>query len=457
MQYHPSDYQRYATEYMLKRTHAGCFLQMGLGKTVITLTVVQALLETGDLSRALVIAPLNVARTVWQEEAEKWDHTRGIRCSKILGTASEREKAICADADLYIVNRENVPWLVKWHKEHGNRWPYDTIIVDELSSFKSQKAARFKELCKTLKAARRVYGLTGTPAPNGLIDLWPQIYLLDQGERLGRTITEYRTRYFYPIIQSGYTVYKYGLRQGAADEIQQKLSDICMSMTSQDWLKLPEVIYRDITVPLDRKARKAYDEMEKDMLIRLEDDQDITAANAATVAGKLLQLASGAVYDDEKKVHVFHDAKLDALKEIVEVATTPVLVFYGYRHEVDRIRHAIPEAVPLKGADEVERWNRGEIPVLIAHPDSAGHGLNLQAGGHIIVWFTLTWSLEKYQQACARLWRRGQQSTVIIHHLIAEGTIDSRVLDVLHDKDTNQSRLIQAVKARRDEVLQQKS
>ena len=452
MSYCPSGYQKYATQFLIDHPHAGCFLQMGLGKTVITLTALQQLLQTGEVEKVLVIAPLNVARTVWAEEAAKWTHTAGIRCVKVLGSQTARIQALQQDADLYIINRENVPWLVEHIRSTIRWWPFDTIVIDELSSFKSGRSQRFRALCRTLRVVKRVIGLTGTPSPNGAMDLWSQIYLLDQGERLGKFITRFRDEFFTPGATNGHVVYSYIPKPGALEEIRRRISDICMSMSSEDWLELPEIIYRDVRVPLPPKVLKEYRTMARDMVLSLPDG-DITAVNAAVVAGKLLQIASGAVYDEDKRVHNLHNEKLKALQEIIDVSTSPVLVFYGYKHEAVRILKAIPEAVPLRGSDEIQRWNAGEIPVLIAHPDSAGHGLNLQAGGHTIVWYSLTWSLEKYQQACARLWRRGQQDRVVVHHLVAEGTIDERVLRVLQGKDEEQQGLMKAVKALREEVL----
>lgn len=421
-----------------------------MGKTVITLTAIADLMQTGEADKVLVIAPLNVARTVWQEECEKWEHLNHIRCSKILGSRQEREAAMKADADLYIINRENVPWLIETCKK-ARRWPYDTVVIDELSSFKSRGAERFKALVKARKSIHRIIGLTGTPAPNGLIDLWPQVYLMDEGQRLGRTIGSYRQQYFRPDKCNWSTgqVYSYALLPGADQKIYDRIRDITVSMKASDYVQLPDRIDRVVPVELSAKDMREYKRFARDLVLELP-DEEITAASAAVLCNKLLQYTSGEIYDQEHDVKAIHTAKLDTLKEIIDTATSPVLVFYGFRHEVERIRKAIPEAVKLEGADQVEAWNRGKIPVLLAHPDSAGHGLNLQAGGHIIVWYSLTWSLEKYQQACARLHRRGQQQPVIIHHLVATGTVDERVMSVLQGKADMQEALLQAVKAIRE-------
>ena len=419
---------------------------------MITLTAISNLMLTGEAERVLVIAPLNVARTVWQEECLKWDHLKDIRCSKILGTAQERKAAMKADADLYIINRENTQWLVG-ECIKAKHWPYDMVVIDELSSFKSRAAERFKALIKARKRIQRIVGLTGTPAPNGLIDLWPQVYLMDMGERLGRTIGSYREKYFRPDkynYRTGQT-YSYALLPGADQLIYDRIRDITVSMSAADYVQLPDRIDRTIPVELSKKDMQEYKRFARDLVLELDDDE-ITAASAAVLCNKLLQYTSGEIYDAKHDVKPVHTAKLDALKELIDTATSPVLVFYGFRHEVERIKKAIPDAVQLEGAEQVEAWNRGEIPVLLAHPDSAGHGLNLQAGGHIIVWYSLTWSLEKYQQACARLHRRGQQQPVIIHHLVATGTIDERVMAVLQGKADTQDALLDAVKAIKREV-----
>lgn len=457
MKYKASNYQKYATDFIVKHDQAGLFLEMGLGKTVITLTAIRDLILLGDIKRVLVIAPLNVARTVWADEAAKWDHTRHLRCVKVLGDRAARIDALNQDADIYIINRENVMWLVDYIRtERGARWPFDTLVIDELSSFKDKSSGRWKAIRKALPAIHRVIGLTGTPSPNGLIDLWAQVYLLDQGQRLGRTLTAYRHQYFTPGATRGHVVFDWRLLPGSEEAIHEKLQDLCVSMRTSDWLDMPDRIMNTVPVELDSKALRQYKTMEKDMILQLPEG-DLSAVNAAVLCGKLLQLASGCVYGDDGDAIQIHTAKIDALREIVNTATSPVLVFYGYRHEAALIQKAIPQAKKLWGAEMIEAWNRGEIPVMLAHPDSAGHGLNLQAGGHTVVWYSLTWSLEKYQQANARLWRRGQEHTVIVHHLVAKGTVDERVLQVLAGKDSTQEALMEAVKAAREDVCERRN
>jgi SNF2 family DNA or RNA helicase len=446
MRYVPHEYQKYAIDKLLKCDSAGLFLDMGLGKTVISLTVVNELLYNYfDISNVLVIAPLRVAQTTWPDEVRKWDHLQHLTISKILGSVKERRAALNTPADIHIINRENVKWLVE---ECGKEWPFDMVVIDELSSFKSNKAKRFRALRKVRPRIKRIVGLTGTPAPNGLIDLWPQIYLLDQGERLGKTVTGYRNRYFNPGRRNGYVVYDWVLKPGAEEAIYEKLDDICVSMKAEDWLEMPEKIDRVVPVQIPEKAREKYEQLERDLLLPYEDG-DVTADNAAVLSGKLLQLANGAVYDEDGAVKEIHSAKLEALDDIIEAANgRPVLVFYAYRHDLARLQERLPEARILDTEKDIEDWNRGTMPVGLAHPASAGHGLNLQAGGNIIVWFGLTWSLELYQQANARLYRQGQNKSVIIHHLVAEGTIDEDVMRALEHKDTGQEALLAAVKAR---------
>lgn len=451
MKYVPSGYQDAATDFILKHDHAGLFLQMGLGKTVITLTAVDQLLQTGESEHVLVIAPLNVARTVWAEECRKWDHLSHLKCRKILGGSKQRQEAVQSPADIHIVNRDNVRWLVSYCRDTLKHWPWDTVIVDELSSFKARNTERWKALVKALPSIHRMIGLTGTPAPNGLLDLWPQIYLLDRGLRLGRTITAYRDQYFRPGRSNGHIVYEYIPLAGADGAIQRRIQDICMSMSAEDYIKLPDRIFREVPVELPQKAMRAYKAMERDMVMDLQ-GTEITAASAAVVCNKLLQLSSGAVYDEDGQVHQVHDEKIRAIQELLDTATSPVLIFYAYRHDLERLKKALPDAAALQTEEDINRWNAGRIPALLAHPASAGHGLNLQAGGHIVVWFSLTWSLETYQQANARLWRRGQQETVIIHHLIAKGTMDEEVLRALHRKDRTQTALMEAIKARIDRI-----
>lgn len=404
-----------------------------------------------------------MAQNVWTQECQKWSHTKDIRCSVITGTAKQRETAVRADADLYIINRENVVWLMD---ALGGKLPYDMVVLDELSSFKSSTAKRWKALKKAIQSVPYVIGLTGTPAPNSYLDLWPQVYLLDGGERLGRTVTEYRYRYFKPGKHKGHVVYEWVMRLGSRDAINRKLQDLCISMSAEDWLDLPSVMYNTIPVSMDTAAEKRYKRFEKEKVMPLLqkatgfeelDVRDpsqlaqmtsaIRGDTAATVAGKLLQMAGGAVYDDENNVVPIHDAKLDALAELLESCDgESVLCFYNYQHEKQRILERFPQAVAFSGPVDVENWNNGKIPLLLCHPASTGHGLNLQMGGHITVWYGLNWSLELYQQANARLARPGQTKTVMIHHLVCRGTVDEKVMAVLQDKDAGQEALLSALK-----------
>lgn len=447
MRFNPYPYQKTAEDWILSHRRCGLFLEMGLGKTVITLTAVKKLIEDFAVTKVLVIAPLRVAATVWAEEARKWDHLQGLRCVKVLGGRPEREAALREDADVYIINRENISWLVA-HQAKTKKWPFDMLVIDELSSFKSPKAERFKALRRTLPAVRRVVGLTGTPSPNGLLDLWSQIYLLDRGERLGKFIGRYRDEYFLPGQRNGAIVYNYVPRAGAPKEIYARIGDICMSMTAADYLTLPD--RRDINYPvsLTFRAQQAYERLERDLVLPIA-DAAITAQNAAVLTGKLLQLSNGAIYTEESNYIQIHDAKLDALEDLIEAANgEPVLVYYTFQHDAARIMRRIPTARKLSTPQDVNDWNSGTVPVMIAHPASAGHGLNLQAGGHIIIWFGLTWSLELYQQANARLYRQGQDKPVTIYHVITKGTVDEEVLKVLTGKAVTQDALINAVKAR---------
>ena len=444
MKFTPHAYQKTAIDKILHQPACGLFLEMGLGKTIITLSAVSDLIVLGEANKVLVVAPKRVAQSVWAQEAQKWDHTKHLRTVRVLGSAAERRAALAADADVYVINRENVPWLVD---EIGRKWPFDMVVLDELSSFKNRSSARWKAIRRMRSKIRRIVGLTGTPAPNGLIDLWAQVYLLDGGEALERTLGGYRDRYFRPGRRNGTVVFEWLPKKDAEDAIYKRLEGLCMSMKSVDHLTMPECVQNAITVPLSPKARKVYEDMQRDMLVELKDEM-ITAANAAAVTNKLLQLAQGAVYDEEGKWHVIHDAKLDALQDIVEAANgKPVLVYYAFKSDLGRLKCCFPDAVELKTDDDVERWNDRQIGMLLAHPDSAGHGLNLQNGGSIMVWFGLTWSLEKYQQANARLYRQGQSETVVIHHIVAEGTVDERVLRVLEGKASLQDELMEAVKA----------
>jgi len=447
----PHDYQRRAIEKIMATPAVGLFLQMGLGKTVISLTAVKRLIyEEFEVSRVLVIAPLKVAEDTWSREGAKWDHLKGLKIAKILGTAKQRTAAAESDADIYVVNRENVAWLAGLYP--AKRWRWDMVIIDELSSFKSNQAERFKALRRVRPFMRRVVGLTGTPNPNGYMDLWAEIFLLDMGERLGRTIGSYRRTYFRPGKGNGYVTYEWLLLPEADRAIQAKIADITVSMLAEDYLKLPERIDNEVRVALGLEARAAYRRMERERVLELE-GETVTAATAAAVMGKLLQLSGGAVYDDEGGWAEFHDEKTKALKEIIDTAGGPVLVFYGYRHERERLLTDLAALRPreLKRAEDITEWNEGKIPVLIAHPASIGYGLNLQAGGHVIVWYSLPWSLELYQQANARLHRQGQGEAVIVNHLIAVGTVDEQVMKSLKAKDTGQAALMAALKERMEE------
>lgn len=422
---------------------------MGMGKTVSSLTAIDNLLFLGDTSKVLVIAPKRVAEDTWSTEVEKWDHLKDLRISIVLGTPKQRDEAVKKDADIYVTSRDNVVWLVD---NYFKTWKWDTCIIDELSSFKSSKAKRFRALKKVRPYFKRIIGLTGTPAPNSLIDLWPQLYLLDGGQRLGRTITGYREQYFVPGDRNQHIVYNWNLKEGAEDAIHNKISDICISMMAKDYLDLPERIDNKIYIDLPKSAKDKYKELEKDLIIQL-DGEDITATNAAVLTGKLLQIANGAIYSEDHEVVELHGEKLNALLDIIEAANgKPVLVFYSFKHDLSRIMKTLKDnklkGQVLEGQDDIKKWNNEDISILLLHPASAGHGLNLQYGGNIVVWFGLPWSLELYQQANARLHRQGQKETVIIHHIIARNTVDEDVIKALSSKEINQNVLLEAVKAR---------
>ena len=453
MKYKPYDYQEYATQWILDKEKAGLLLDMGMGKSVITLTAIDELMfDYFEVSKVLVIAPLRVAESTWDEEAAKWDHLEHLKISKVLGTEKERINALYTKADIYIINRENVKWLVD---KCGKDWPFDMLVIDELSSFKSHRAQRFKALRKVRPFMKRVVGLTGTPAPNGLIDLWSQIYLLDGGERLGKTITGYREKYFLPDKRNQHIVFTYKLKEGAEEAIYEKLSDICVSMKAEDYLKLPERINNIIPIYLPKEAKEKYDQLERDLLLPLK-DSDIVANTGGVLANKLLQMSNGAVYDENGDVKEIHNAKLKALEDTIEAANgKPVLIFYSYKHDLDRIKKHLKrdDLTVLDTAEDIKKWNEGKIPIMLAHPASAGHGLNLQAGGNIIIWFGLTWSFELYSQANARLYRQGQKQNVIIHHLVAKDTMDEDVMKALEGKEVGQEALLNAVKARLKRVI----
>ena len=448
MHYTPHPYQDFATQHIIDNPYCGLLLDMGLGKTVSTLTAVDELLNVYcEISKVLVIAPKRVAENTWTTESVKWDHLKHLKLSVVLGTERERKEALKAKADIYIINRENVAWLVGYYQ---SAFPFDMVVIDELSSFKSAKAIRFKSLRMVRPKVSRVVGLTGTPAPNGLIDLWPQLYLLDQGERLGKSITGYRERYFTPGRRSGAVVFDYKIKAESEKAIYAKIADICISMKAKDYLSLPERINRRVEVRLPSDIQAQYDEFERVQVLSLLDVEDISAVNAAALSTKLRQFANGAIYDDRKDYHVVHDVKLEALEELVEAANgQPVLVFYAFRHDLERITARLKSYKPkyLESSQDIEDWNAGKIKVLLAHPASAGHGLNLQAGGNIVIWFGLNWSLELYQQANARLDRQGQTKPVIVHHMVTVDTIDTKVFAALEGKAETQDALLDAVKA----------
>lgn len=450
MKYSPHDYQTYAVDYIETHPISTVFLDMGLGKTSITLTAINDLLfDSFEVHRVLVIAPLRVARDTWTAEVDKWDHLQNLICSVAVGTESERKAALMRPADIYIINRENVQWLVE---ESGIPFTFDMIVIDELSSFKNHNTKRFKAMLKVRPRVSRIVGLTGTPASNGLMDLWAEFRILDMGQRLGRFITKYRTDYFQPDKRNGQIIYSYKPLPYAEDAIYKQISDVTISMKAADHLKMPELISSEYTVRLSDEEKQKYADLKQELVLSL-GDAEITAANAASLSGKLSQMANGAIYDDSDEVIQIHDRKLDALEDIIESANgKPVLVAYWFKHDLIRISEKLKKLhIPfshLDTSDSIRRWNSGEIPVALIHPASAGHGLNLQSGGSTLVWFGLTWSLELYQQTVARLWRQGQTSeTVVVQHIVTKGTIDERIMKALSLKEHTQTALIDAVKA----------
>ena len=449
MIYKAHSYQERAKNFIEDHEAAGLFLEMGLGKTVITLTAIDELMnDRFEVSRVLVIAPLRVAEDTWSRESKKWDHLKHLRISKILGSAADRRAALKKDADIYVINRENVVWLVEYLEKERIKWPFDMIVIDELSSFKNNQAKRFKALRKVRPLVDRIVGLTGTPAANSLMDLWAEMYLLDRGERLGRTLTAYRGNWFRPGYMNGPVVYKWEPRRGALEDITKRIADITVSMKAEDYLTLPDKIETTVSVTLDEKALKTYKVMEQESLLELE-GEEIAAMDAAAVMSKLLQLANGFIYgSDHNAVHI-HDAKLEALEEIVEAADSPVLVFYNFQADKDQILAKFKDARLLTNDKDIEDWNKGEVPILLAHPASAGFGLNLQDGGHIMAWYGLPWSLEQYLQAVARLQRQGQKYPVMVYHIIAAGTVDEQVARSLAAKDMTQSTMINILKERK--------
>ena len=445
MTFTPYPHQNAGIDWITERPASALLWGMGTGKTVTTLTAVDRLLydclEDGPV---LVIAPLRVAQNTWSKECEKWPHLHHLRVSRIMGTAKQRVEALGKKADIYVINRENVQWLVE---QVGKRWPFPIVVIDELSSFKNAQAKRWKALRRVRGRIKRIIGLTGTPRPNGVEDLWPEIYLLDQGERLGRTLTAFRQRYLIPEKFNGNVVYSYRPREGAEAEIYDRISDIAMSIRKEDVLSLPGQIYEDVVLIAPSSLLWKYRQFEREKVLEcLDSDNAIMAGTEAALTNKLLQFANGAIYDESGKVHELHTVKLDALEEMIEEAGgDPVLVLYAYKHDADRIKSRIT-CRALDKPEDIDAWNRGEIPVALAHPASIGHGLNLQEGGHIIIWYGLTWSLELYMQANERLNRPGQKNVCRVYHLILKGTHDSRVLQSLKNKDEGQAAAIEALR-----------
>lgn len=450
MRYEPHDYQQYAIGYIETHPVAAVLLDMGLGKTSITLTALNDLLfDSFEIHKVIVIAPLRVARDTWSAEIEKWEHLSSLIYSVAVGAEAERLAALERQADIYIINRENVQWLIS---DSGIPFDFDMVVIDELSSFKNHQTKRFKALMKVRPKVKRIVGLTGTPSSNGLMDLWAEFRLLDMGKRLGRFIGQYRTAYFQPDKRNGQVVFSYKPLPGAEKQIYSRISDITISMKSTDHLQMPELINSRYTVYLSETEASRYEDFKKELVLDLPDGE-ITAANAASLSGKLCQMANGAIYTDAGEVIAIHEKKLDALEDIFEAANgKPVLVAYWFRHDLERITERLRKLkIPfsrLDTSESIRRWNAGELPVALIHPASAGHGLNLQNGGNTLVWFGQTWSLELYQQTVARLWRQGQESeTVVVQHIVTKGTIDERIMKALSEKDTTQAALIDAVKA----------
>ena len=449
MKYNPHNYQKYAIDFILEHPIAAILLDMGMGKTSIVLTAIMELIyDKFEVNKVLIIGPLRVARTTWPEEIKKWEHLNGLRYSVVVGTAAERKAALKSDADVYIINRENVPWLIE---QSGMPFDYDMVVIDELSSFKSWQSKRFRSLMKVRPQVKRIVGLTGTPSSNGLMDLFAEFKVLDMGKRLGRFIGQYREWYFKPDRMNGPIVYTYKLLPGAEEAIYKKISDITISMKGTDYLDMPELISTEYKVYLDEEEKAKYQALKEELVLQLPDGE-VTAANAASLSGKLSQLANGAIYDDDGSVNIFHQKKLDGLEDLIESANgKPMLVAYWFKHDLSRITERLSQLgvhyEKLDSGASIQRWNKGQIDVGLIHPQSAGHGLNLQSGGNIMIWFGITWSLELYQQTVARLWRQGQtEKTVSVIHIVTDGTVDERILKALEAKDLTQSALIDAVK-----------
>ncbi|MEE0221861.1 MAG: DEAD/DEAH box helicase [Lachnospiraceae bacterium] len=453
MEFRPHSYQRHCINKILETKKLGLFLDMGLGKTVTTLTAVKELkYNRFQVCKVLVIAPKKVAEGTWTKEAAKWDHTKMLRVSPVLGSQAKRIRALNTPADLYVINRENVCWLVDYYR---NAWPFDMVVIDESSSFKSHSAKRFKALAGISSRISRMVELTGTPSPNGLADLWSQVYLLDGGERLGKRYSQFRERYFQPDKRGADgMIYSYEAKPGTEESILAKISDICISMKAEDYLELPDLTYHEVPVELDKKSWKAYQDLERKMILELpEDDELISVTSAAALSNKLLQLANGAVYDEDRQVHEVHDCKIEAFLELVEsLQGKPVLVFYNYQHDRERILKALAKSGlrirELKTTQDEDDWNAGRIDILLTHPASSAYGLNLQQGGNHVIWFGLTWNYELYTQANKRLHRQGQVNKVIIHHLVSTGTRDEDVMTALKRKDDVQNWVMESLKAR---------
>jgi len=452
--FNPHPYQTYCINRIESDPALGLFLDMGLGKTVIALTAVKNLkYDRFEINKTLVIAPKKVAEATWSKEAAKWDHLKNLRVIPVLGSETKRIKALNTPGDIWVINRENVSWLVEYYR---NAWPFDMVIIDESSSFKSHQAKRFKSLKWIRPHIKRIVELTGTPAPNGLIDLWAQVYLLDGGQRLGKTIGGFRERFFEPDKRNAQQIFTYTPKLGADEAIHRLIGDICVSMKADDYLTLPELIVNDIPVVLDEKAKKLYEKLEREMLLQV-DENTIDAGSAAVLSNKLLQLCNGAVYDENHNVIEIHDCKIEAFLELIEQLNgQPALVFYNFQHDLTRLEKALSKTGlrvrRLNGpADEID-WNHRQIDVLLAHPASCAYGLNLQDGGNHVIWFGLNWSLELYQQANKRLHRQGQKQKVIVHHLVVEGGRDEDVAEALHDKGATQDKLIESLKARIEKI-----
>lgn len=450
MEFNPHDYQKYTIEYILQHPVAAVILGLGMGKTVCSLTAIEQLMyDSFEISKVLIVAPLRVAKVTWSDELKKWDHLQHLRYAVAVGSEEDRLAALQSDADIYIINRENLQWLIE---KSGIPFEYDMVVLDELSSFKNWQSKRFRAFMKVRPKVKRVIGLTGTPSSNGMMDLFAEFKCLDMGKRLGRFITQYRNAYFKPDRTNGQIVYSYQLLPDAEQQIYDRIADITVSLKAMDHLKMPELISTRYPVYMDEEEKQKYDQLKADLILPYKDQDNITAANAAALSGKLCQMANGAVYSDEREVAHIHDRKLDALEDIIEAAQGPVLVCYWYKHDLERIIKRLEELKVdygcISSESSIRMWNAGKMQVGLIHPASAGHGLNLQSGGHVIVWFGLTWSLELYDQTNARLWRQGQQAeTVVVQHLVTAGTIDERILDALQHKEQSQNALIDAVKA----------